>query len=117
MELGRLDVCLRVADVATSRQFYEQLDFHRVEGGDDEGWAVMVQGDARIGLFETQFMKNDCVSLNFRGANIPQLVSELSAKQISFVGEPKLLDANGGSFSVRDPDGFQIFFDSHDEKL
>jgi len=58
MDLGWLDVCLRFEDVRVSREFYEGLGFRLVEGADKEGWAVVVNGDARIGLFARQYMED-----------------------------------------------------------
>lgn len=112
MKLGWLDVCLGVRTVAVSRAFYEDLGFHRVEGADQEGWAVMVREESRIGLFESQFIETGQVTLNFRGGNIREIATLLSAQGKSFVKEPKF-DADGsGSATILDPDGFRIFFDS-----
>ena len=85
MNLGWLDVCLRIENVARSRQFYEGMGFTRVEGDDAEGWAVVVQGESRIGLFEPQFMGDQQFSLNFRGGDVLANSAELEAKGYSFL--------------------------------
>lgn len=110
MNLGWCDVCLRVSKAAASREFYGSLGFYKVEGDDQEGWAVVTNGTLRLGLFEAQFM-SDAISLNFRGGNISAICDELRGKGIAFSKEPKLIEG-GGSASIRDPDGYSIFFDT-----
>jgi len=103
MELGWCDVCLRVASASASRAFYSDLGFYRVEGSDDEGWAVVTNGTLRLGLFEPTFMSGP-ISLNFRGGDVLAVAERfgLTAK----VGA-----SGGASASMRDPDGYAIFFD------
>ena len=111
MDLGWLDVCLRVNDVETSRVFYEGLGFHRVEGNDAEGWSVMANGEARVGLFAHQFMQSD-VSVNFRRGNMAAIVEGLRGRGYKFSKEPKVKEDGSGSASLVDPDGHRIFFDA-----
>jgi catechol 2,3-dioxygenase-like lactoylglutathione lyase family enzyme len=111
MELGQLDVCIRIRDVPASRSFYEKLGFKRVEGNDEEGWCVMLNGGARIGLFEEQFMGADAMSLNFRGGNVHEIAAELGKRGLEFDG-PVRTSAAGASARLRDPDGHLIFFDA-----
>lgn len=113
MDLGWLDVCLTVKDVRVSRDFYEKLGFRRVEGTDDEGWAVVVNGESRLGLYEPQHgdVENG-FTLNFRGGNIGELVAAIQAEGLSLEGEPKPREDGSGSANLRDPDGYKIFFDS-----
>lgn len=115
MHLGRLDVCLRVASVEVSRSFYEKLGFQRVEGQDVEGWAVMVQGLARLGLFEAKYMSNS-LSLNFRGGHIEEIIQELSENGIELLNAPVFKERGAGSASFCDPDGNLIFLDSSTEE-
>ena len=111
MELGWLDVCLRVENVRISRTFYQELGFRRVEGEDEEGWAVVVNGEARLGLFEPKYMSQQ-VTLNFRGGDVGAITSELSRRGFEFVEEPKSSPDGSGSAVLRDPDGHTIFFDT-----
>lgn len=115
MQLGRLDFCLRVASVEVSRTFYEKLGFHRVEGKDAEGWAVMVHGHSRLGLFEAKYMSNS-LSLNFRGGHIEEIVQELSENGIELLKAPVFKEKGAGSASLCDPDGNLIFLDSSTEE-
>lgn len=110
MNLGWCDVCLRVASAAASCQFYGDLGFWRVEGSDEEGWSVMTNGQLRLGLFEAQFMDDHTVSLNFRGGDIGPIVADLKARGHVFKKE-KVIEG-GGTASLRDPDGYSIFFDT-----
>lgn len=109
MELGWCDVCLRVNKVLVSREFYGDLGFWQVEGSDEEGWAVVTNGDLRLGLFEPQYMTGP-ISLNFRGGEITDICAKLSSKGHAFSKPPKLANG-GGSVSITDPDGTSIFFD------
>jgi catechol 2,3-dioxygenase-like lactoylglutathione lyase family enzyme len=112
MDLGRLDVCLRVKDARSSRTFYESLGFRRVEGEDAKGWAVVVNGVARIGLFEAAHMGADAFSLNFRGANMATIAAHLQLQGYSPEGEAVIRPDGTGSINLRDPDGHLIFFDT-----
>ncbi len=114
MELGWLDVCIRCLDVERSREFYEGLGFAKVEGEDSEGWAVVVKGTARIGLFSVGFMDQDRFSFNFRGGNIPQIAQALKERGYFFAEEPKFTGEAGGSLRLQDPDGNLVFIDSFD---
>lgn len=112
MNLGWLDVCLRVQDARISREFYEKLGFHRVEGDDAEGWAVMVCGESRIGLYEAKHMEGDPFSLNFRGGDVAANATELESKGLSLEGSLFVSHQGGASARLRDPDGHMIFLDT-----
>lgn len=111
MELGWLDVCLRVEDVRVSRTFYQELGFRRVEGEDEEGWAVVVNGEARLGLFEPKYMSQQ-VTLNFRGGDISVITETLKGRGFEFVEEPQTGPKGSGSAILKDPDGHTLFFDT-----
>src|SRR5438046_709790 len=102
MDLGWCDVCLRVKSASNSKKFYSGLGFWCVEGANEEGWAVITNGDLRLGLFEEQYMGDDAISLNFRGANIRTITKDLNAIGYSFEAEPKLGDNGSGSARMRD---------------
>ncbi len=116
MDFGRLDVCLCVANVTTSREFYEKLGFRKVEGDDSEGWAVVVNGTSRVGLYQKPHM-TDMFCLNFRGANIGNLASALGAKGFHLESEPTIRPDGSGSIHLRDPDGHLIFLDTSPSEL
>ena len=112
MDLGWCDVCLRVKSVSISRKFYEGLGFWKVEGKDEDRWAVITNGDLRLGVFEEKYMGDDAISLNFRGSDIGVITKDLNERGYSFEAEPKLGDNGSGSARMRDPDGYAIFFDT-----
>jgi catechol 2,3-dioxygenase-like lactoylglutathione lyase family enzyme len=111
MELGWCDVCLRVSSATASVVFYQKLGFHVVEGG-GEGWAVVTNGDLRLGLFEHQFMDDSTVTLNFRGGDVFAIAEELKAKELTFSKGPVRGASGGCSGTLLDPDGYQLFFDT-----
>lgn len=112
MNLGWLDICLRVESVVASREFYAGLGFERVEGEDSEGWAVVVNGNARIGLYEPKHMGESAFSLNFRGGDVMANAAVLISKGYTFSKEPKPYSGGGGSATLLDPDGHTIYLDT-----
>ena len=112
MDLGWLDLCLTVEDVVVSREFYESLGFHKVEGKDEEAWAVMVNGDTRIGLYGKEHMGDGDFCLNFRGGHVGKIVQDLEAKGHKFEPEYKVEpDSPTGTAFLKDPDGYVLMFD------
>lgn len=111
-KLGWCDFCLRVNDVATSRAFYADLGFWRVEGADEEGWSVLSNGETRLGLFSAKFMDDDAFSLNFRGGDVVGIAEHLVSQGRTLLSGPKVGANGGASASLRDPDGNLIFLDS-----
>jgi catechol 2,3-dioxygenase-like lactoylglutathione lyase family enzyme len=112
MDFGWCDICLRVKDVERSREFYEGLGFHRVEGNDVAGWAIVVHEAVRVGLYEKKHMGDDPVMLNFRGGDVLAIAKELQSRGFAFDVPPKAGPEGGGSATLRDPDGYAIFFDT-----
>lgn len=86
-----------------------------IEGNAEEGWLVLANGQARLGLFGGQFMSTE-FSLNFRGANISDLTQSLQASGFSFETVNAKSDGTG-SATLRDPDGHMIFFDTAPNEL
>lgn len=116
MRIGRLDVCLRVADVRASCRFYESLGFERVEGSPADGWVVLFNEASRIGLFAPAFMGHNSFSLNFRGGDIRLIAGAATEAGYRFEHGPRFLGDTGGSASIRDPDGYLVFFDTSQEE-
>lgn len=111
LELGWCDICLRASNVKASREFYEKLGFRRVEGNDDEGWAVMTNGDQRLGLYAPQHTGEDGITINFRGGDVVSNARELQARGLTLEKGPIESDA-GCSAWLRDPEGYSIFLDT-----
>ncbi len=58
MELGAFSISLAVKDIAVSKAFYEKLGFVETGGSADEGWLILVNQPAVIGLFQGMFEGN-----------------------------------------------------------
>ncbi len=122
MELGAFSVSLAVADLAISRDFYAKLGFE-VMGGDGENWAILVNGETVIGLFQGMFDSN-ILTFNpgWEGpgneAETFTDVRELKAAAVSAglsieQDQTTESEAGPGSFVVVDPDGNPILIDQH----
>lgn len=112
MELGWLDVCLRVREFGRSREFYERLGFRMVERIPEDGWGVFVRESARIGLYSELYMGSDGHSLNFRGGNVSEVYEQLGLLGVDIQESKVRPGERSGSIKLRDPDGNLIFIDS-----
>ncbi len=112
MNLGWCDVCLKVADVRVSRGFYETLGFRKVDGNDDEGWAIVIHDAVRLGLYESQHVGEDALTLNFRGGDVVANAQELTRRGLVVEKGPTQGAGGGWSAWLRDPDGYSIFLDT-----
>ncbi len=122
MDLGNFSVSLAVKDLAASRAFYEKLGF-RVWGGESEqGWLILRNGPATIGLFQGMFERN---ILTFNPGwdgnaqalpeftDIRDLQRALKAQGIALLSEADESGTGPASFMAVDPDGNQILVDQH----
>ena len=120
LELGVFSLSLNVADLATSREFYEKLGFV-VAGGDAEaGWLILKNGETTLGLFHGMFERN---MLTFNPGLTPRMeriqeftdVRELRAR-LEAAGldvDSAIEDGStgAGSITLVDPDGNPILID------
>ena len=111
---GRLHVCLNVADVSASREFYATLGFGREEGDVAENWLVMERDGVRIGLFQGF---GEETTLNFRGGDVPAIAESLRAAGLEFEQVATHENPRCGSATLLDPDGHRIFFDTAPSEL
>ncbi len=122
MDPGFFSISLAVADLATSRDFYTKLGF-AVTGGDGESWAILVNGDRVIGLFQGMFDRN---ILTFNPGwlgpgqeaetftDVRQLRDELVAAGVEVRDDTTDESTSGpASFVIIDPDGNPILIDQH----
>lgn len=58
MNLGNFSVSLAVKDLAASRTFYEALGFTVIGGDAEQGWLILQNASATVGLFQGMFEKN-----------------------------------------------------------
>ena len=117
--LGYFSVSLAVSDLAVSQAFYEQLGFEPLGGG--EGWMIMRQGGAMLGLFEGMFEGNiltfnppDVRAVQARLAERgleTELLHEMPEGQDPAVALPATEDEGPAHIVLEDPDGNSILFD------
>jgi lactoylglutathione lyase len=121
MQLGNFSVSLAVKDIKASKAFYEKLGFVQVFGEADQGWAIMKNGAAKIGLFQGMFPTN---TLTFnpgwdadgkpdaKSEDIRAIQKRLKAAGLDTGAE---IDSPQGPahFTLTDPDGNPILLDQH----
>jgi lactoylglutathione lyase len=122
MELGNFSISLSVADLAASRAFYEKLGFTSTMGDADQGWLILRNGDAIVGLFQGMF-ENNTLTFNpgwDRDAqpvegftDVREIQRRLKAEGVEFATEVDESGSGPGFFIVVDPDGNPILVDQH----
>lgn len=122
MKLGNFSVSLAVKDIAASRAFYEKLGFKVFGGNQDQGWLILQNETATIGLFQGMFDKN---LLTFNpgwdrsAATVPgfddvrAIQRKLKASGVEFATSADEASTGPASFMVIDPDGNPILVDQH----
>ena len=121
MQIGAFSTSLAVKDLAASRAFYEALGFVQLGGDPDQGYLIMKNGDALIGLFQGMFEGN-MLTFNPGWDQNAQQVNPFddvraikdAVASAGYPVEAEQGDASGpGSFITRDPDGNVILIDQH----
>jgi lactoylglutathione lyase len=122
MELGAFSVSLTVKDLAASQAFYEKLGFSFKAGVPEQGWVVLKNGSAVIGLFQGMFEKN-ILTFNPGWDQNAQNLADFTdvraiQKQLQAHGVALLQTADENSTGpahiiLEDPDGNQIMLDQH----
>ncbi len=122
MQLGNFCVCLSVKDLTASRAFYEKLGFTQISGDASQGWLVLKNGAARVGIFQGILEKN---TLSFNpgwNADAQPLADFQDVRELQAVLQERgvALDvtadpASDGPayFILKDPDGNPIYVDQH----
>jgi len=122
MDLGTFSISLAVKDLAASRAFYETLGFKAFHGEAQQGWLILKNGEAVIGLFQGMFEKN---ILTFNPGwdgdaqdvdpftDVRELQRRLKAAGIAFDQEADEASTGPASFAISDPDGNPILVDQH----
>ncbi len=122
--LGFYNTCLKTDRLDETVAFYRRLGFAPV-GEDAPGLRVSLANGGDTLTFMT-FLDADLI--NFRGAHIHRLMEEIQAAGVAVTGynempeqQPLRLDEDGeplpdnecGHFTVHDPDGHELFFNTH----
>ena len=122
MGIGAFSVSLAVRDLEASRRFYETLGFEAFHGDASQGWLILKNGDAVVGLFQGMFERN---SLTFNPGwdsnaqpvdsfeDVRDIQRRLKAAGIEFVSEADEATEGPASFIVVDPDGNPVIVDQH----
>lgn len=122
MELGAFSISLNVADLVTSREFYESLGFV-VTGGDPEhGYLILKNGESTIGIFHGMFEGN-IITFNPGLTNrmerienhldVREIETQLEEAGIELVSgvDPEAGDRGPANITLTDPDGNAILID------
>ena len=122
MDLGAFSVSLAVKNLAASRAFYEKLGFSSFHGDADQGWLILKNGSAVIGLFQGMFERN---ILTFNPGwdqaaqpvdpftDVREIQRQLRSSGVSFDQEADESTTGPGSLIITDPDGNTILIDQH----
>ncbi len=122
MKLGAFSISLSVKDIHVSKAFYEKLGFNYKGGNIDQGWIVLKNENAVIGLFQGMFEHN-ILTFNPGWDGNAQLIEEfddvrsiqnqLKALGISLSREADEKTSGPEYITLTDPDGNQILIDQH----
>jgi predicted lactoylglutathione lyase len=124
MQLGAFSISLSVKDLQASRQFYENLGFTIPHGDStaEQGYLIMKNGDAIIGLFQGMFEGN---ILTFNPGwdgnaqklddfdDVRDIQRHLKQAGIALLDEADESTTGPASLMVTDPDGNVILIDQH----
>jgi lactoylglutathione lyase len=122
MDLGAFSVSLAVKDLGASLAFYEKLGFSAFHGDAGQGWLILKNGSAVIGLFQGMFERN---ILTFNPGwnhdaqdvdpftDVRELQRRLRDAGVSFDQEADESTTGPASFVITDPDGNPILVDQH----
>lgn len=102
MNIGRFELCLKVADFAKSVDFYKKMGFEEIVDWKISGFSSVKNGNCTISLFKDDIDHN---ILNFRGGDVARIAFNLGIKHKL---EP---DGSVGAW-ITDPDGNVIYFNT-----
>ena len=106
MDLGIFSVSLAVQDLSRSLAFYSAFGFE-VIGGDSENYAIIQNGQTKLGLFQGMFDEN---ILTFHPPDVRAIQAQLKEEGIPLNQEAE--DGEGPAHAVvTDPDGNTILLD------
>jgi catechol 2,3-dioxygenase-like lactoylglutathione lyase family enzyme len=122
LPLGAFSVSLTVRDLPTSRAFYEKLGFRVFHGQAEQGWLIMRNGSATVGLFQGMFERNiltfnpgwdaDAQALE-SFVDVRVLQRQLEARGLALQSRADETTTGPASLMLLDPDGNPILLDQH----
>lgn len=122
MQLGAFSISLSVKDIAKSRAFYEALGFSTMGGDQAQGWLILKNGPAIVGLFQGMFQGN---LLTFNPGwdgdaknvdpftDVREIQARLDAAGIELTARTDPDGRGIGHITLVDPDGNAILIDQH----
>ena len=122
MNLGAFSISLAVKDLAASRAFYELLGFSQFHGDAEQGWLILRNGNAVIGLFQGMF-EGSILTFNPGWdqdaqpvdpfTDVRAIQQKLRAAGVLFDTEADESTEGPASLMITDPDGNKILLDQH----
>ncbi len=110
LNLGRFEICLNVANLKESIDFYNQLGFDRIGGDPEQGWSILKHSNCIMGLFQGHIDKN---LLHFRGKDPFHIEKELEKNDIITNTKAHIEECDGSpSMEIIDPEGNVIYFNT-----
>jgi catechol 2,3-dioxygenase-like lactoylglutathione lyase family enzyme len=121
MRLGAFSISLSVKDLQASREFYGKLGFEDLGGDAANGYLILKNGDAVIGLFQGMFEQNiltfnpkwDQSARQVDGDDVREIAAKLEAEGVELMDETNLDGEGPASFVMLDPDGNPVLVDQH----
>ena len=120
--LGAFSLSLSVKNLDSAKSFYEKLGFSSNGGEIKNGYLIMKNGNALIGIFEGMFEGN---MLTFNPGwdenakpitpfeDIRKIQQKLKAQHTVFMNEADEKTTGPAYFMLKDPDGNVILVDQH----
>ena len=109
LDIGWFEYCINAAGLAESVEFYGKLGFRAVVDDRDTGYAIMVNGEARIGLFKGHIERN---LINFRGGDVFAIAEELKRRGLALSKEAHVEQDGSAAAELIDPDGNVIYLNT-----
>jgi catechol 2,3-dioxygenase-like lactoylglutathione lyase family enzyme len=111
MEPGTFSISLAVKDIAVSLEFYRKLGFTVYDGDQSQGWLILKNHSAIVGLFQGMFDKN---LLTFNPGDVRGIQRDLEERGVTLIEKADLNTEGPAFITLEDPDGNPIMFDQHD---
>ncbi|MEA3310725.1 MAG: VOC family protein [candidate division WOR-3 bacterium] len=109
LTLGRFELCLRVADINKSLEFYKKLGFKEIDGKIEEGWLIIKNSNCILGLYQGHISKN---TLNFRGGDVFAIADVLKSQGLTMEVDAHTESDGSDGAEILDPDGNLIYFNT-----
>lgn len=120
MDLGNFTVCLNVADLGATLDFYKRVGFVHTGGNTNHGWAILARKDqemkagvrqlsTHLSAFQGMLPRD---MLNFRGGHVGLIAGLLDDRGVDLADGVVTGEDGGESLTIRDPDGRPVFFDT-----